>query len=372
MGSAAGSLIGAGGSLLGGLFGSSAAEKAGKQQADAARYAAELQLEGQKMGLEALAPQRNANTNFLMNIARVMGVPWAGSKDVSTGYTTEPFGAGQSQDPFTYHDPDEFLKATQPYIEALQPITNKSLGVFDQIKPLMDQFLQPAGEGGIPPWAKAIQDAFIPSRGYQFQKQEAINAGLQGAPGMGSGGRVAEITRRATGGAQGDYYNYLNNALKETELGVTSGLSAAQTGLTANQQGANLLGTGLNWLTAAMQKPYDLFAQYFRNLTQAAGLGSTAPGASANLIGQTMGQAGQYEALAGRAEAGGTVGASNAMWGPQGGFTGAVSQLTTGTNAPFSSTNPNNWLSSFGGSSSQTASNTPIWNSTGTDTYGFS
>lgn len=345
---AIGPILGAGGSLISGLMGGNAASEAASKQAEAARYAADLQFKAQELGLEALAPQRNAQTNFLMNIARVMGIPWAGSTDPSTGYTTDPFGAGPSLDPYTFHDPNEFLTAMTPYIQGIQPLVNRSIGVADALDPKMAQFARPL-EGGLPQWYKEMGESFIPSPGYQFQKQEAINAGLMATPGAGSGARAARIAQLGSTGAKADYDNFMTRGVGAVGQDVQSALNLGRTELAALGQGAELMGTGANWLTQAMQMPYKLFNDYFRNLTTAAGLGSTAPTATANLIGSTMNTAGKYATQAGGAEASGIIGASNAE---RAGITGAISQLTTGPNAPFSSTNENNWLSSFSSSGS--------------------
>jgi len=295
-----GFLIGGGAGLLEGIFGGNAADKAAKEQANAATQAAQLQLQmfNQIQGEEK--PFVQSGYNAMSALDYLLGLPGASVPGMTTG------ALGADQVKALFQDRPDVLQAYQQAMsDPSQVAALKAQGVTSP-----EQFAnfwysnwggsgqwQPKGggagatAGGFGSLAQPF--SFDPSQlgklpGYQFeleQGKEAIQNAAQQAGGIG-GNALKALDQYGTGLAQQDYWNQYQAQYQAYTQHQQSLFDMLQT----------LAGSGQN---------------------AAANLGALGTTAAAN--------AGNNITSAGAAQSAGTIGASNAM---TGGFNSLINNLT--------------------------------------------
>lgn len=192
----AGLAIAGGGSLLGGLFGAGASKSAGNAQAEAAKYAANLQYQMYQQTVQRLQPWTDAGTAAVKSLGGFLGLP---------GYSSAPSGWGVGS-------------ATQPF------------------QPTMAQLAQ--------------------TPGYQFtlqQGQQGVQNSLA-AMGLGSSGAAVKgAANYAEGLASTTYQQQFNNYWNQIGQVYNMLTGASQSGgSAAANQGQAGLTTGANMGNAIM------------------------------------------------------------------------------------------------------------------------
>ena len=180
-----GAAIAAGGSVLGGLIGGGASASAAKAQADAAKYAANLQYQMYQQTVQRLQPWTDAGTAAVKTMGGFLGLP---------GYSSAPSGWGVGS--------------------ALQPF-----------QPTMDQLSK--------------------TPGYQFTLQQGEQAATNSLAAMGlgsSGAAVKGAETFATGLASQTYQQQFNNYWSQIGqvYNMLSGVSQSGGSAAANQGQAGL------------------------------------------------------------------------------------------------------------------------------------
>lgn len=304
--------IGAGTSLLGGLFGSSAADKAAKiQQQNATKVAGMAQQAGD-VSLEAGKDSVAAGNAAAANASQAAGSAATGVQQ-ATGTANNTLGGVVNLE----------TSNLQPYLAAGAQGVNSLAGALAPGGSLTQQF-----SGPDPNNVSSTPE-------YQFQEQQGLQALQRSAAATGSlgtGGTLKAITQYGQGLASTSYQQAYNNALNTFQTNRNNALSGFTTlagigqGATANYQGAlqnfgnqsstNLINSGIysgNADTAA--------AQYGGNATlQGAAQNLTSTGQNLSATKDAI------DALTGgaNAQAQGTVNSANAWSGALGGVSNAV------------------------------------------------
>ena len=325
-------LIGAGGSILGGILGSNAAQKAAGQQAQATNWATQAQE----------AEYANTQTNL------------------------NPFiGAGQ---------------AAIPQLQALYGQLSQPAAQFQAPGGAPAAYQAPAALNIAPYQAPApfsfTQQDFQQSPGYQWQLQQGLGAVQNQASASGDalgGNTLKALQTYGTGLANQDWNNAQNTALQQYTTNAQTGLAGYQTnantalnqyqtnantglaGYNANLAGYNsqfnnaLSGYQTNF-NANLQQNNQLMG-YLQNLV---GSGQNAASGLAS-AGQSMASnIGNLATQQGNANAAGTIGSSNALQGAIGGVANNLGAYSIANpNATTNSSGIMSWLSNLlGGGSS--------------------
>lgn len=192
------------GSVASSLIGSSASDKAAKQQAQAQQEALQLQEQNRQQTVGAIQPYQAYGTNALQNLQQLLGIG--------------PGGAG--------------------------PVASNPI-------------LQMLGIGGPGPTGQINPATFEGSPGYQYAKQQGLDAVTNAATrGPGGGNALLALQKTGTQLANQNWGDYLSNAstawqqlLQNIGGGVSTGLNStsllAGSGQNfANAAGGNLAGIG--------------------------------------------------------------------------------------------------------------------------------
>ncbi len=297
-------IIGAGGSLISGLMGSSAASSAASAQVKAAQIAADTQRQMYMQNRQDQLPWMNEGRSALSALAQQYGFP-----DPQSG----AMGTGVNQDPYNKLDPQA---AQTPWLNAI------STGL-SGVGRIMDEFTGPAGPSGYSTGLESKLAGFKGSPDYQFARDEALRTGLQASNvggGGGGGGRLMDLENRASGLASQNYNTFAGNIFKEGQQGLDASARVADIG---RQGGTMQMDT--------TSQIGNLYNQYFNRLASMANIGQTATGQLGQQGTQAAGQLSGYQAGAGQATASGIIGSNNAL---TGGLTNSIGFLT-GANGPF-------------------------------------
>jgi len=227
---AASAVVGAGASLIGGSQAASAAEQGAQAQADANKYAADIQKQIFEQQRSDLAPWRAAGSAALSEITALNGLapPTAGTTTTTGGTpgTTVRVPVGNSY-------------------------ANSSHPIFGAIASRVGNIELPGGyrlvtTGGTPgvttttpgqtsaQQQQAAYDRFRVSPGYQFsfdQGQQAVENSAAARGGVHSGATMKALDRFGTGLANQEYGDYYNRLAAEAGIGQTAvaqGNAAAQ------------------------------------------------------------------------------------------------------------------------------------------------
>jgi|SRR5579859_232792 len=283
--------VGAGGSILGGLFGSNAADKAAKQQVAAANAAA-----------QGVTDATNLVNPTISAAAKAAG---AGVTDAATaaagGVTAAAGKANALLDPYA---------ATGANATNLINAGLAEGGAFNKTPQLSDLTVDP---------------------GYAFREQQGEKALSQGAAARGAvegGGFAKDINAFAQSNASQEYQNAFARFEQSTQNRFANLSSAAGAGqAAATTEGGNTIG--------AARYGGDIG---FAGQEYAGSLNSNAANLiAANTIGAAQ-TAGNYKTQAGNAQAAGTVGSSNA-WNTA--FGGAANAVTGAAQFNSLLNNPN-------------------------------
>lgn len=282
--SAIGAGIGGIGSIVGGLLGSSASNKAANIQSQNAQRVAQMAQDAAGKASTGVNDAAGAATN-----AAIGGTTGANNT------LSQLFGQQQQN--------------LNPYLAAGQ---QGVMGLADAFAPggqLTQQFQAPTAE----------EAANTP--GYQFQLQQGLQALQRSAAAQGSlqgGGTLKGITQYAQGLASTNYQNAYNNAFNTFQTNHNNTLQGLQA-LTGVGQNANAQynSASQNYGNQAASNLNNLGLYEGNNALQAAQYGGNAQMNAAQLAGQ---------ALTGgaNAQAAGTVGSANAWQGAIGGVTNAA------------------------------------------------
>jgi hypothetical protein len=227
---AASAVVGAGASLIGGSQAASAAEQGAQAQADANKYAADIQKQIFEQQRSDLAPWRAAGTAALNEITALNGLapPTAGTTTVTPG-----------------------TPGTVTRVPVGNAYANSSHPIFGAIASRVGNIELPGGyrittTGGTPavttttPGQTSAQqqqaafDRFHASPGYQFsfdQGQQAVENSAAARGGVHSGATMKALDRFGTGLANQEYGDYYNRLAAEAGIGQTAvaqGNAAAQ------------------------------------------------------------------------------------------------------------------------------------------------
>lgn len=262
--------VGAGSSILSGIFGSNAADKAAQQQATAAKTAADL-----------------AGT----------------STNIGTGAITHAVDTGQAGISTAQQQQNALL---QPYIQSGQNATN-SLTQFANSTPQQFSF-NPSDLASDP--------------GYQFtlqQGQQALQRSAAAQGGLFSSGTLKALANYTTGTANTYFNDAYNRAANTFGINRQSALDRVNTLTGLSNQGYGATGTDV---TATGQ-----------NAQQSANIGLTGASQIANTSLQGSQQKGNFLTQMGNAQAGGTIGSNNAWMNTlQGGTNSLIGYLNKPNN----------------------------------------
>jgi hypothetical protein len=273
-----GGSIAAGGSLLGGMFGSKGASKAAGQQAQASEMASQIQAQQFQQTQAGLAPYNQAGQN--------VGVP---------GMALEAGGGT----PWDTYGP-QLAAATQ---------SNWALPYYQQAGNML------------PP--SVVNEAWLQQTpGYQFQLGQGLQATQSAAAARGlgvSGASLKGAATYATGLADQNYQNQYNNAQTAYQdmLNLGTNVGGAQ---------QNVISNIINENTAAQGNLQNAFSRY-QNIGS---LGESAAAMTGQQGTQAAANQGNYLSQAGQAQAAGTIGSNNAL---QSGLQNALGSLTSPASA---------------------------------------
>lgn len=223
-------VVGAGSSLIGGSQAASAAEKGANAQADANKYAADIQKQIFEQQRSDLEPWRTAGNAALDEITALNGLapPTAGTTTVTPG-----------------------TPGTTTRVPIGNAYANSSHPIFGAIASRVGNIELPGGyrittTGGTPAVTtttpgqtsaeqqQAAYDRFHVSLGYQFsfdQGQQAVENSAAARGGVHSGATMKALDRFGTGLANQEYGDYYNRLAAEAGIGQTAvaqGNAAAQ------------------------------------------------------------------------------------------------------------------------------------------------
>lgn len=310
-------IIGGVGSLLGGIFGGSAANKAG-QKIYGAGLAAEQGVENASgAGANAINQATQGGLqNYYWGQGGVNNAVQYGQGAVNAagqGAISGIYGAAENANENAYNLYNSQMQGLNPYLQAGQGGINKA----GQI----------VGEGFHAPTAAEAEA----TPGFQFQLQQGLN-GLEqqfGATGGGAtGGALKALTQYGQNVASTYYQNAFNNALQSYNTNLGGALALGNQGLQASgmaNQATQNYGNLYNANTMGA-------AEYAGNIgvgtaEYGAGVGMQGAGINANLLaGAANYQLGGTEAAANMALAGNEAGGNFLMQGAQGYAAGKMGQ----------------------------------------------
>lgn len=202
-------LISAGGSILGGLFGSSAADKAAKAQTDASNRALDLQAATIAQARLDSAPWLDAGRQALAAYMSELGfegfgLPATTTTTTTPGTTTTPTTPGTSNTPSGYN-PWRSGGGSSP-----TPTTPGTGGTGTTTTTTTP--------------ASSTYKGFQATPGYQFMVDEAESGAMNhlGALGMkNSGAALKALTKLRSGLANQEYGNFLNRLAATAGMGQT-------------------------------------------------------------------------------------------------------------------------------------------------------
>ena len=269
------------GQVLGGIFGSRSARRAGEQQAQGQRDAANIQLQGVREGNQLLSGMYRHNNQML---APTIGAGQTSLSALMSGMGLGSLQTGRGQSQGQPGQPT-FTNAQGQTVDAQgQLVTGPDLGDVPGIT-------QEQSDAAASPYAGTFLEKFTgqdiyrdPSYGFRLSEGEKLLRARQAAGGNRWGSQaMKDITNYGQEAASQEFGNAYSRFMQQKEQ-----LYNRLSGIAGMGQGAT---------------------------SQAAGLGqSTASGMSGNISQGYAGAGGNY-ANAGTALAGGTVGSTNALVG---------------------------------------------------------
>ena len=363
----------AGTSLLGGLFGSSAAKTAANQQAAAAQQGMKI---GNANTTNAIGAQNTALNTANANLTNQLGAQY-GMPGVIGGNTTGQLNAQYGAGNQATTNLGSALGAQYGLASYGQGLYSPYLYAGQQGVGTLSQALSPSGslsQGWTGQFQAPTAEQAAQTPGYQFALQQGQNAIQSSAAAKGnllSGGTQKALDQYSQGLASTNYQQTYNNAFQNYQqnygqfqqnqanqyqrlmglTGIGTGATSGATGLA--QGGANAIGSLYSGDTSNRLSLANTVGNIYGQNTGA--LQNYANNIS-NLWGQNTGAAQQYAnsvgsiynantgamsnllGAQGAAQAGGTMGAANAWSGALGGIGGAVANYGYGyqprTNSP--------------------------------------
>lgn len=293
--------VGAGGSLLGGIFNKGAAGKAADAQTEAARIAQETQLQMYTQNRADMEPYRLAGYQGLDVLKAVQGL---GPQGMAVDY--DPYQRGDITPRIAaaearYAQADPYFGAAsdinRDYWGNVSPYFDRARGQNEKLSALAD-YVHTAGapgETGLPTWFEQAARNFRGSPDYTWARDEALRgtaAGLAKTGQIGSGGQIRAMGQTAAGLASQNYQNYQKTALDqwrqnvgdyakmvqqggENEMTQAKGVGTALGDIYTRYMGLgeNQIAQGKNQL-ALGSYANDQYQNYFKRLADITGIGS--------------------------------------------------------------------------------------------------
>lgn len=249
-----GALIGAGGSILGGLLGASGASSASRRQLQAAREAAALQERMYRTGLGLNEPWRATGQGALNTLAQLYGLPYMDYSPWQSLY------GGGSQSGASYGGPGGRLDGR---------------GVAD----LLRRGATPQQIAGYHAGGAPNMSVFTASPDYQFRRQEGMRGLEQSAAARGgafSGNALAGLNERNSNLAStefGDFFNRMaqlagyggSTAQNQASMGQNYANNASQNiNAMGDARASGVAGSTASWLNA-LGGASDAFGDWWAN-----------------------------------------------------------------------------------------------------------